>query len=239
MFGVDLRDIDFTKTPLTMLKSCNLTSITLNRINLSGLNLSGFNLRGAYLSYSDLHNTNLRNANLEFAHLYGANLSNANLSGANLRHIYLNEETNFNNTDLSGADFTYADLVRVNFKGAKNLKEAKLKGAEGLKKGCYLTTACTQVMQLPDNCYELQTLRKFRDDHVAKTSDGRNMIEEYYETAPEIVDAINAAGNGNEIFRGLYTTINDIVSLIEKGKSEEAVLAYRNLTISLKNKYLI
>ena len=120
-----------------------------------------------------------------------------------------------------------------------NFNGANLKGAKGIKtKGCYLTSACTEALQLPDNCYELQTLRKFRDDYVAKTPDGRKMIEEYYETAPEIVDAINATGNGNEILKGLYAEINEIVRLIENEESEEAVLAYRNLTLSLKNKYL-
>lgn len=93
-------------------------------------------------------------------------------------------------------------------------------------------------MQLPDNCYELQTLRNFRDVYLAQTPVGRLMIEEYYETAPEIVDAIKATGNGNEIFKGLYSEITEIVSLIENGELEEAVLVYRNLTLSLKNKYL-
>ena len=136
-------------------------------------------------------------------------------------------------------NLNWADLTDSNWDNTTNFKGANLKNAKGIKSnGCYLTSACTEAMQLPDNCYELQTLRKFRDDYVAQTTDGRSMIEEYYETAPEIVDAINATGNGNEIFKGLYAEINEIVSLIENGKSEEAVLAYRILTQSLKNKYL-
>ena len=250
--------IDFRCWSANMVKSCKLDSIWAGHCNMSGMNLSGINLSSAYLYHAnlnginlsnsnlewaklydvDLCNANLHNANLQYASLRGANLSNANLSGANLQSIYLDEKTNFYNTDLSGADFTDAYLDKVNFKDAKNLKEAKLKGARGLKKGCYLSTACTEAMQLPDYCYELQTLRKFRDEYVAQTPEGRKMIEEYYDTAPEIVDAINATGNGNEIFKGLYSEIAEIVRLIEGGKSEEAVLAYRNLTLSLKNKYL-
>ena len=204
------KNCDFSNADFSnaSLISCKFTNTKLTNANLSGTNLEHADLQG-----SDLHNANLSNSSLRFSYLYRTNFNGANLSGADLSEAHLSDETNFNG--------------------------ANLKGAKGIKtKGCYLTTACIEAMQLPDDCYELQTLRKFRDDFVAQMPDGRKMIEEYYETAPEIVIAINAKGNGNEIFKGLFSEINDIVLLIEDGKSAEAVLAYRNLTLSHKNKYL-
>ena len=246
--------IDFRKWSTDIIKSCKLAGAHLSGSNLSGMNLSGIHLYGTYLGganlngvnlsssnleratlyNADLCNANLHNANLQRARLQGANLSNANLSGANLISADFDDETKFSNANFIDADLTDACLIgNVNFKGAN------LKGAKGIKsKSCYLTTACTEAMQLPDNCYELQTLRKFRDEYLPQRHGGRKMIEEYYETAPEIVDAINASGKGNEIFKGLYSEITEIVSLIDNRKSEEAVLAYRNLTLSLEMQYL-
>lgn len=45
--------------------------------------------------------------------------------------------------------------------------------------GCFLTTACCEFMNLPDDCEELQTMRKFRDDYLSKTEEGKNLIKFY------------------------------------------------------------
>ena len=152
------------------------------------------------------------------------------------------ENIDFSHSNLKASDFYDSKFKDCDFRNSKfdcgDFHNCNMENVKGLKSGCYLTTSCVEAMNLSDDCYELQTLRKFRDEYLAQTPNGRSMIEEYYETAPEIVDAINAAGNGNEIFKELYSDITEIVSLIEKGESEEAVSAYRNLTLSLKNKYL-
>lgn len=38
--------------------------------------------------------------------------------------------------------------------------------------GCFLTSACTEAHGLPDDCYELTTLRKYRDSILAKQTGG-------------------------------------------------------------------
>lgn len=107
------------------------------------------------------------------------------------------------------------------------------------KSMCYLTTACTDAMQLPDNCYELQTLRKFRDEYVATKPNGKLLIGEYYKTAPKIISAINSTGNGDSIFRNLYSVIKKAVTLIEENKFEEAYQLYCNFANQLRYQYFI
>lgn len=103
---------------------------------------------------------------------------------------------------------------------------------------CYLSTACTKAMQLDDDCYQLQVLRKFRDEYVLKKQEGDKLIKEYYETAPQIISAINSTGEGTEIFNGLFTNIEYAVKLIENGQYEEAYSFYCHFAQSLRAQYL-
>jgi hypothetical protein len=50
--------------------------------------------------------------------------------------------------------------------------------------GCFLTTACCGAIGLPDDCFELKTLRRYRDGVLALTSEGRREIALYYDIAP-------------------------------------------------------
>lgn len=56
---------------------------------------------------------------------------------------------------------------------------------------CFITTAVCQYQCKPDNCFELETLRDFRDSWLFNQIDGKQLISEYYEIAPEIVNLIN------------------------------------------------
>lgn len=42
---------------------------------------------------------------------------------------------------------------------------------------CFLTTACCKYKGLPDDCAELETLRRFRDNYLK----GRNTVRSLYE----------------------------------------------------------
>jgi hypothetical protein len=57
-------------------------------------------------------------------------------------------------------------------------------------KGCFLTTACCQVLGLPDNCFELRTLRRYRDEALAAMPGGNAAIAAYYLMAPAIMDRL-------------------------------------------------
>ena len=53
--------------------------------------------------------------------------------------------------------------------------------------GCFVTTACCNVLGLDDDCFELQSLRRYRDDVLAKQTGGAEAIARYYAKAPRIL----------------------------------------------------
>lgn len=105
--------------------------------------------------------------------------------------------------------------------------------------GCYLTSACIHTKNLPDDCYELSTLRKFRDTYIKNSPNGNKDIKDYYNAAPRIVDSINSQPDSDEIWKRIYDQlIIPCVHLIETGKFQEAYDKYKGYTLMLKNTYL-
>jgi hypothetical protein len=70
-------------------------------------------------------------------------------------------------------------------------------------KACFITTACCEVLGLPDDCFELRALRRYRDEVLAGTPDGRASIAAYYVLAPALLNALDAKTR-SEILRRLY-----------------------------------
>lgn len=105
--------------------------------------------------------------------------------------------------------------------------------------GCFLTSACIEAKGLPDDCYELATLRSFRDGYMRGRPTGAADICEYYHIAPVIVEKIKQLPNALEVFEKLYNElVLPCVTLIESGKNEEAYIAYRNYTKMLQKNYI-
>ncbi|MBQ9986102.1 MAG: hypothetical protein IJP38_07315 [Oscillospiraceae bacterium] len=100
---------------------------------------------------------------------------------------------------------------------------------------CFLTTACCQYKNLPDDCYELTVLRKFRDEYLMNTKDGKELVEKYYEIAPGIVEKITVSVRKEKILEDVYAEIGKIISLIEAAKVQEDVDAYKDMVIILQN----
>ena len=93
--------------------------------------------------------------------------------------------------------------------------------------GCYITTAVCEEFGKADDCYELNVFRAFRDNWLLKQPDGEYLVDQYYNTAPAIVKAINSQSNRTDI----YHNINEVylkrcLDLIEKGKNEECKELY-------------
>ena len=104
--------------------------------------------------------------------------------------------------------------------------------------GCYLTTACVECRGLADDCVELSTLREFRDNYMRKLPLGDDEIQEYYNTAPQIIAQINKEDNSEEVYDNLYmNVIKPCVMLINEGKNEEAHQKYKEMVTSLKEQY--
>ena len=99
---------------------------------------------------------------------------------------------------------------------------------------CFLTTACCQYKGLPDDCAELQALRRFRDGYVKRQSYGEELISAYYEDAPGLVKAIDARTDRAEIYEGIFTRIHEIMDLISAGQNDRAVIRYLMMVYGLK-----
>ena len=108
----------------------------------------------------------------------------------------------------------------------------------GSSGGCYLTTACVQYRGLTDDCLELSTLREFRDEYLATTKNGKEEIQEYYMTAPMIVNAINNSGECEAVYEMIYSSIIlPCIKLINEGHYEEVHQRYRDMVRTLEKKY--
>lgn len=111
----------------------------------------------------------------------------------------------------------------------------------GFKKGifCYITTAVCRSMDKPDDCYELNTLRAYRDGYLAGSEGGHEIVEEYYNIAPTIVKRIDRQENADEIYRSIWEKyLSPCISLIEENKNEECKDLYISMVRRLEKEYL-
>ena len=56
--------------------------------------------------------------------------------------------------------------------------------------GCFISSACCEVLGLTDDCFELANLRHYRDHVLAETRAGRAEIARYCELAPAILASL-------------------------------------------------
>ena len=118
-------------------------------------------------------------------------------------------------------------------------KEKQSSNAAGSSDDCFLTSACVRARGLPDDCWELQALREYRDSYLRNRPGGPEEIEEYYRIAPKIVEAVNARPDAREIWEKVYRQMVFVcVNLIQTGKFEKAHEAYRTYTMSLAEEVL-
>lgn len=104
---------------------------------------------------------------------------------------------------------------------------------------CFLTSACTEAMGLPDSCYELGTLRQFRDEYLASSPEGRQAIREYYETAPMVVTAIKLRDDHAVVLQEIYSQlVEPAVRLIEAKEHTRAFQLYRAVFLRLRDEFV-
>lgn len=103
------------------------------------------------------------------------------------------------------------------------------------RKLCYITTAVCDSLGKEDDCEELNMLRDFRDGYMTMLPSGKQMIEEYYETAPGIVQRINLMENATQIYSKLYKEyICPCIDMIKKGRLNECLNHYRDMVEKLR-----
>ena len=103
---------------------------------------------------------------------------------------------------------------------------------------CFLTTACLQAAGLPDNCKELQTLRRFRDEYVSRLPNGSAILSHYYHESPQIIEAISRSSSREAEYSEILSIVRSAVTLIDAGSNSEALSVYSMLVDKLSRKYL-
>ena len=88
--------------------------------------------------------------------------------------------------------------------------------------GCFLTTVCCEERGLPDDCYELTQMRRYRDEVLNQSDVGRKIVQFYYEEAPRIVEQIKKSNKKKEICDWIYKEIIEVINLYERGNLNEA-----------------
>ena len=107
------------------------------------------------------------------------------------------------------------------------------------RKLCYITTAVCESLGKSDDCYELKTLRDYRDNYLLSNEDGVRVVDTYYNIAPTIVNRIGKSGDSKNIYRNIFNEyINPCIDLIENGKLDECEKLYSEMVYSLKERYM-
>lgn len=103
---------------------------------------------------------------------------------------------------------------------------------------CFITTATCVSLGKPDDCYELNTFRNFRDTWLLKRFYGRLGFKVYYWLAPKLVSRINHLPNASTIYRQTWEQyLNPCLHLLEEKKYYQAMLVYITMAIRLKLKF--
>ena len=163
--------------------------------------------------------------------------------------IYYTQSANEGNADAMcslGVMYHNGNGVNKDDKMALEwLYKAKAKGhphaEEWIKKikGCFITAAVCDSFNKPDDCFELTTFRNFRDNWLALQSDGKNLIEEYYKIAPQIVANIDKLTNANEIYKKLWCDwLAPCLEFIKVGDNVACKDKYVEMVNRLKKLYL-
>ena len=102
---------------------------------------------------------------------------------------------------------------------------------------CFLTTAAVETVGLPDDCYELRTLRGFRDGPLRAMPGGEALVAAYYAQGPAIVAGVSARPDAAR--QWLRTYVFDIlpcVALARLGLNGAALRRYRAMVERLASR---
>lgn len=105
---------------------------------------------------------------------------------------------------------------------------------------CFITTAVCEYFNKADDCYELTTLRQFRDEWLLYQPEGKELITEYYDIAPVIVKNLEELSVKDVIYNELW---NNYISLcirhIENNEFQRCKELYISMISYLKRIFSI
>ncbi len=101
--------------------------------------------------------------------------------------------------------------------------------------GCFFTTATVETLGMSDDCWELRTLRRFRDGPLAQTPQGRALTARYYAEAPRLVAGIARRTDASRVWlKAYWTHILPCAVLARLGLHRLAVAHYAALFAHLQ-----
>ncbi|MBD5551006.1 MAG: hypothetical protein HDQ96_07515 [Lachnospiraceae bacterium] len=107
------------------------------------------------------------------------------------------------------------------------------------RKLCYVTTAVCRNLNKGENCEELQLIKAFRDNYLAVTKEGQDLIEEYYDIAPTLVKRLGKDAGAQAKYLWLWNTyLAPCVEYIKKGEQESCKETYCNMMEVLRKEYM-
>ncbi len=101
--------------------------------------------------------------------------------------------------------------------------------------GCFFTTAAVGTLGLSDDCWELRTLRAFRDGPLSRTAEGLALTARYYAEAPRLVAGIDARRDAVFVWlRTYWSHILPCAVMARLGFDGAAIAHYRRLFVRLE-----
>lgn len=137
--------------------------------------------------------------------------------------------------DSARAEYWYRKATKAGNETAKENLSILLRNRDS----CFITTAVCKSFGKPDDCKELTTFRKFRDEWLVNQPDGKNLIAEYYSIAPQIVNKINSLPNSAHVYKNLlHDYLEPCLVFIEHGDNQACKQLYTEMVTYLKGNYL-
>ena len=104
---------------------------------------------------------------------------------------------------------------------------------------CYITSAVCRTQGKGDDCYELTAFRRFRDQVMLATGEGRRLVEEYYRLAPAIVTSVRLCWDEKAVYEGVYRDyLLPCLGLLEAGDAAGCRDKYMEMVRHMEQTYL-
>lgn len=145
-----------------------------------------------------------------------------------------------------GAQLFAIELKSNGFAEATEFMRAQQARLEQLEKSkqcqgiddCFLTTACCELIGLDDDCFELRSLRAFRDGPLGAMPGGKDDIARYYRQAPLILAEMSRRGDSRRLLRLYATHILPSAMAARLGLNRLARGLYTDMMRRLERRYM-
>ncbi|MDX1417672.1 MAG: CFI-box-CTERM domain-containing protein [Candidatus Promineifilaceae bacterium] len=102
--------------------------------------------------------------------------------------------------------------------------------------GCYISTAVCTALGKPDDCYELELLRHYRDTSVRSLAGGDELIAHYYAAAPRLVARMQSRPDSEQILQYIYKRfLAPCLRNIERDRGDESLATYLEMVSFAEN----